>query len=211
MPSRSSLSRLGVLLITIVSPALLGFVKCVFVSNPTVATARIERIEPISPLVGEIVRVSGTGTGNMPLLFTWDFGDGTVVAEGMQAAHVYLSPQRFRITFTVRDANGNAARDEAQINVGPGIPAPKVVTSTIGLVLVSKAVAGQPMQLAAVPLEQGAGATNYLWTFSDGQSATGQQVSVTFLAAGMYSAAIATTDDRGAIAVANISFHVDQR
>ena len=47
MRLRSSLSRRAALLITIVSPALLGFVKCVFVSNPTVATARIERIARI--------------------------------------------------------------------------------------------------------------------------------------------------------------------
>jgi PKD domain-containing protein len=211
MPSRSSLSRLGVLLITLVSPALLGFVKCVFVSNPTVATARIERIEPINPIVGEVVRVSGTGTGTPPLLFTWDFGDGTVVADGMQAAHVYLAPIRYRITFTVRDANGNAARDEAQIAVGPGIPTPKVVTSTIGMVLVSHAIAGQPTLFAAMPLEESAGAASYLWTFSDGKSAAGQQVAATFLLPGMYSAAIATTNDRGEIAVTQISFHVDQR
>ena len=211
MPSRSALSRLGVLLITIVSPVLLGFVKCVFVSNPTVATARIERIEPRDPRTGEIVRVSGTGTGNMPLLFTWDFGDGTVVAEGTQAAHTYLVPGSFHITFTVRDANGNAARDTAQIVVGPGIPAPKVVTSTIGLILISNAIAGQPVQFAAMPLAEGAGAASYLWTFSDGRSAAGQQVAVTFDVAGMYSVSIATSNDRGEIAVAQIAFHVDQR
>jgi PKD domain len=210
MPSRSSLSRLGVLLITIVSPALLGFVKCVFVSNPTVATARIERIEPNSPRAGEIVRVSGTGTGTPPLLFTWDFGDGTVVADGMQAAHVYLVPQGYRITFTVRDANDNVARDAAQIVVAPGIPAPKVVTSTLGLVLVSSGIAGQPMQFAAMPLgPEAAGVANYLWTFSDGQSAIGSQVAATFPVAGMYSAAIAKTNDLGEVTVAHISFRVN--
>jgi PKD repeat protein len=212
MPSRSSLSRLGVLLITIVSPALLGFVKCVFVSNPTVATARIERIEPNNPLTGEIVRMSGTGTGTPPLLFAWDFGDGTVVADGMQASHVYLSPQSYRITFTVRDANDNLARDTAQIVVAPGFPTPKVVTSTIGVVLMSNAVAGQPMQFAAMPLAQEtAGAASYLWTFSDGQSAIGTQVAATFAVAGMYSAAIAKTNGLGEIAVAHITFQVHQR
>jgi hypothetical protein len=208
MPSRSSLSRLGVLLITIVSPAMLGFVKCVFVSNPTVATARIERIEPNNPIVGEIVRVSGTGTGTPPLLFTWDFGDGTVVADGMQAAHVYLAPQSYRITFTVRDANDNLARDEAQIAVGPGIPAPKVVTSTVGLVLVSKAIAGHPVQFAAMPLEAAGGGANYLWTFSDGQSAIGSEVAATFPVAGRYFASIARRNDSGEIASAHIAFQV---
>jgi hypothetical protein len=206
---RSSLSRRAALLITIVSPALLGFVKCVFVSNPTVATARIQRIEPSNPFVGDIVRVSGTGTGMQPLLFTWDFGDGTVVANGLQAAHTYLRPGSFRVEFTVRDSNGNAARDAAQLVVGPGIPIPKI--PGMGLVLISQAVVGQPVLFEALPLDANADPVSYLWTFSDGQSAIGPQATATFSVAGMYSASIATTNDLGEIAVAHVAFRVDQR
>jgi PKD domain len=143
------------------------------------------------------------------LLFTWDFGDGTVVADGMQAAHVFLAPQSYRITFTVRDANDNVSRDTAQIVVAPGFPTPKVVTATIGVVLMSNAVAGQPMQFAAMPLEQeAAGVANYLWTFSDGQSAIGAEVAATFPVRGMYSASIAKTNGLGEVAVAHITFEV---
>ena len=59
MRPTSSLSRRCVLLIAIMSPALLGSqFKCVAVSSPSVATARIERLDPISPRVGDIHRVS---------------------------------------------------------------------------------------------------------------------------------------------------------
>lgn len=200
-------SRRAALLITIVSPALLGFVKCVFVSNPTLATARIQRIEPNNPLVGDIVRVSGTGTGMQPLLFTWDFGDGTVVADGMQAVHTYLRPGSFRVEFTVRDSMGNAARDTTQLVVAPGIPIPKI--PGMGMVLISNALAGQPVLFKALPLDANAGAVSYLWTFSDGQSAIGPQATATFPVAGMYSASIATTNDLGEIAVAHITFQIN--
>jgi PKD domain-containing protein len=209
MRLRSSLSRRAALLITIVSPALLGFVKCVFVSNPTVATARIERIEPLNPIVGDIVRVTGTGTGMQPLLFTWDFGDGTVVAEGMQAVHTYLRPGSFQIAFTVRDSSGNAARDTAQLTISPGIPTPKI--PGMGLVLISAAVAGQPVVFKALPLDAKTNPVSYLWTFSDGQSVSGPEVTATFPVAGMYSASIATTNDLGETAVAHVAFQVNQR
>jgi len=52
---------------------------------------------------------------------------------------------------------------------------------------------------------------SYLWTFSDGRSVAGQQVAATFPVAGRYSVSIATSNDRGEIAVAQIAFHVDQR
>jgi len=207
MRLRSSLSRRAALLVTIVSPALLGFVKCVFVSNPTLATARIERIEPFNPVVGDIVRVSGTGSGMQPLLFTWDFGDGTVVADGMQAAHTYLRPGSFKVEFTVRDSSGNAARDTKQLVIAPGIPTPKI--PGMGMVLISKAVAGQPVVFKALPLDANGDAVSYLWTFSDGQSASGAQMTATFPVAGMYSASIATTNARGETAVAQVTFHVN--
>ena len=55
------------------------------------------------PRVGDIVRATGSGNGTPPLQFAWDFGDGTLVA-GMQAAHAYVAPGSYRVTFTVRDA-----------------------------------------------------------------------------------------------------------
>ncbi|MGH8239371.1 MAG: hypothetical protein ACREXP_20470, partial [Steroidobacteraceae bacterium] len=89
MRSGTSLSRRAALLITIISPALLGSqFRCVVGSSPTIATARIERIEPIMPRVGEIVHVTGSGNGTPPLQFVWDFGDGAL-APGTQAAHAY--------------------------------------------------------------------------------------------------------------------------
>jgi hypothetical protein len=203
MPAGSSLSRRGVLLVAVISPALLGAeFRCVALSNPTVATARIEQVEPITPRVGDIVRVKGSGDGTPPLQFAWDFGDGTLTV-GMEAAHAYLAPGSYRVTFTVSDANGNTARDSSQVTVSA-----RISSSALSLVLVSDAVAGQPVMFAALPLDQPAGALSYAWTFSGGQSAIGPQAAAIFPAAGMYVACVTVTDDLGAIAVAQIAFHV---
>ena len=203
MGAGSSLSRRGALLIAIISPALLGTeFRCVAVSNPTVAQARIEQIEPIMPRVGDIIRVTGSGDGTPPLQFAWDFGDGTQTV-GMEAVHAYLAPGSYRVTFTVRDANGNTAHDSSQVTVSA-----RISSSVLSLVLVSDAVAGQPVLFATLPLDQRADALSYVWTFSGEQSAIGPLAAAIFPVAGMYVACVTVTDDLGAIAVAQIAFHV---
>lgn len=204
MPAGSSLSRRGVLLVAIICPALLGAeFRCVALSSPTVATARIEQIEPINPRVGDIVRVTGSGDGTPPLQFTWDFGDGTVTL-GMEAVHAYLAPGSYRITFTVRDTNGNTSRDSSQVTVSA-----RISSSVLSLVLLSDAVAGQPVVFATLPLDPQAGALSYAWTFSGGQSAIGPRAAAIFPMAGMYVASVTATNDLGAIAVAETAFHVE--
>jgi hypothetical protein len=203
MQPKSSLSRCGVLLITIICPALLGSeVRCAFVSNPTVATARIDQIDPIMPRVGQIVHVTGSGNGTPPLKFAWDLGDGTM-AVGTQAAHAYLAAGSYRVTFTVVDTNGNAARDSSQVTVAALLP-----SSILSVSLVSDAVAGQPVLFAAMPLDERASAMSYVWTFSGGQSAVGARVAAIFPAAGMHVASVTVTNDLGAITRAEIAFHV---
>ena len=81
----------------------------------------------------------------------------------------------------------------------------------MGLVLISKAVAGQPVVFKALPLDAKTNPVSYLWTFSDGQSVSGPEVTATFPVAGMYSASIATTNDLGETAVAHVAFQVNQR
>lgn len=211
MRSESSLSRRGMLLVALISPALLGSqFRCVAVSNPGGATtsssilaaARIEQIEPAMPRVGEIVRAAGSGNGTPPLQFSWDFGDGTL-AVGQLAAHAYMAPGSYRVTFNVGAATGDTASDSAQITVSPQMP-----SSVLSLVLASDAVAGEPVQFAVLPLDPRASALSYVWTFSGGQSAIGPRAAAIFPAAGTYLASVTVTNDLGEITGAQITFHV---
>jgi chitodextrinase len=203
MRSATSLSRRGLLLIAISSPALFGsYFKCVAVSNPTVTTARIEVVEPITLRVGDVMRVTGSGDGAPPLQFAWDFGDGSQ-AGGMQATHAYMAPGSYRVTLVVRDAVGSTASDFSQVSVS-GRPS----SSLLNVALLSPAVAGQPVIFEASPLQSDAGALTYVWTFSDGQSAFGARPAAIFPAAGTYVASVSVETDLGAVAGAQMVFHV---
>jgi PKD repeat protein len=118
-------------------------------------------------------------------------------------SHAYMAPGSYRVTLTVRDATGSASSDSSQVDVTA-----RVSSSVLNLVLVSNAVAGQPVLFAALPLEENASALSYVWTFSDGQSAIGLRAVATFPVAGMYLISVTVTNDLGAITVAQIAFHV---
>lgn len=201
MRSATSLSRRTVLLVAVVSPALLGsYFKCVAVSNPTVATARIEQMEPLTLRVGDVMRVAGSGNGAAPLQFVWDFGDGAQ-AGGAQAVHAYTAPGSYRVTLVVRDAVGSTASDSSQVSV-----AARASSAMLSVVLLSDAVAGRPVVFEAMPVEEGA--LTYTWAFSDGQSAVGRRAAAMFPTAGMYVVSVTATTDLGAIVAAQTAFHV---
>ena len=191
------------LLIVIISPALLGSeFRCVVSSKPLVTTARIERIEPHTPLVGEIMHVTGSGNGTPPLQLSWDFGDGTLTV-GAQAAHAYIAPGSYRVTLFVRDADGNKAADATQVTVSP-----RIMPAVLSMALMSDAVAGQPVLFEALPPNTPSSDLIHVWTFSGGQSAMGARAAAIFPVSGMYVASVALTNDVGPIAAAEIVFHV---
>jgi len=193
-----------IIIIVIVSPALIGSqFKCAAVSNPSVATASIDQLEPAAPRVGDVVQAIASGSGTPPLQFAWDFGDGGTLTHGGQAAHVYTAPGSYRLTLTVHDASGQTARDSEQVDVSARVP-PLMPT----LVMVSDATVNQPVEFLALSFEADASAVSYDWTFSDGQSAVGPQAAATFPIAGVYRASVTVTNDAGETAVAQIVFEV---
>lgn len=207
MRDSPSLKRRCLLLIVIISPVLLGSeFRCVAVSNPSVITARIDQLDPITPQVGEIMNVSGSGSGASPLDFTWDFGDGASLAFGSQAAHVFTAPGSYQIVLTIRDSAGHIARDSAQISVLARV-APLMPTAMV----VSDSIAGLPVEFFAEANDAEEGAPmRFDWRFSDGQSASGSRVAATFPKAGSYLAFLTVTDDAGAIAVTQVPFEVSE-
>jgi PKD repeat protein len=204
MRSELSLSRRSALLIAIVSPLLLGsYFKCVAVSNPSVSAAQISGIEPAAPRVGEVVQFLASGTGTPPLQFSWNFGDGTFGA-GRQAAHVYEAPGDYRIGLTVRDGLGSLASDAEQVVVSARVPSPKA-----DVLLLTDAIAGQPVVLSARARDTDGGAHTYVWMFNDGQTFAGSEVVAIFALPGVYVASVTMTDDLEPPAVEQFVFDVE--
>ncbi|GFE79348.1 hypothetical protein GCM10011487_13480 [Steroidobacter agaridevorans] len=153
--------------------------------------------------MGDIVQATASGSGTPPLQFAWDFGDGGTLVYGGQAAHVYTAPGSYRVTLTVYDASGHTARDAEQVTVSARVP-PLMPT----LVMVSDAIANQPVEFLALTFAVDDRALSYDWTFSDGQAAIGSQAAVIFPTAGVYRASVVVTDDAGETAVAEVVFEV---
>ena len=56
--------------------------------------------------------------GNVPLEFTWNFGDGTTVRDRVTGVHKYETPGNFVVTLTVKDDDGQTASISETIIVG---------------------------------------------------------------------------------------------
>ena len=78
---------------------------------------------PVTPTVGELVHFTGTvASGNPPLTYTWDWGDGhTEVLTEPTALHTYTAAGTYTVFLTVTNACGlaTAARD---LWVRPALP-----------------------------------------------------------------------------------------
>jgi hypothetical protein len=204
MGSAPSLSRRSAMLLAIISPLLLGAnFKCVAVSNPSVTTARIDELEPTAPRVGDVVQARGSGAGTPPMQFSWDFGDGSPDMPGSQAAHIYDSPGTYHITLTVRDAFGALSRDAAQLIVSTRLQVPSQHA-----ILMSNAVAAEPVSFQAVPLEADENELTYVWSFSDGQSFVGAAPTLIFPTRGFYLASVRIASDLESIAAREMTFEV---
>jgi uncharacterized repeat protein (TIGR01451 family) len=65
--------------------------------TPVTATASVW--SPVAPLVGAAVTFTGTATGTLPITFTWNLGDGTLLG-GAVVTHTYALPGTYTVTLT---------------------------------------------------------------------------------------------------------------
>ncbi len=131
------------------------------------------------------------GSGTYPS-YAWAFGDGQA-GSGPWTSHAYQTPGTFQAVCTVTDSASNVANAAAGVTVTP-LPLAAAATVTPGAVL-----AGTAAQFSC-SASGGVGPYAYAWSFSDGQTAPGQNVAHVFAHAGAQSGTCALTDSSQATA-----------
>jgi PKD repeat protein len=159
---------------------------------------------PQKPVVGRAIALTAEtlpASAVPPTRFEWTFGDGSR-ATGARVTHVYGASGAFRVTLTVSDASGGTGSASARVRVTDGAP-----TVTLGRTPAPPA-AGRPVTFKAFAVRRvgswsATRITSWRWTFGDGTSAVGQQVTHTFASAGTYSVGVEIGDAGGSSALAS--------
>lgn len=137
-------------------------------------------------------------TGLTPIAeYRWDFGDGTS-GSGVIANHSFSAAGTYSVTLTIVDTLGRSASVTRAVTISAGLgPSAEIEFSPFN---------PQPGQLVVFT---GAGSTgqpgrtivSYEWSFGDGATATGVDVSHIYTAPGTYVAVLKVTDNAGRVGV----------
>ncbi len=127
------------------------------------------------------------------LLYTWDFGDGTPLVQGVSPTHTYAKGGTYPVVLTVDDGTGlSNATDTAALTVAINRP-PMAVAGDHQIVCTKDVV-----------VFDGSGSNDpegsllrYLWDFGDGVNAEGLNPTHVYEREGVYPVTLVVQDDSG--------------
>jgi PKD repeat protein/uncharacterized protein YraI len=164
------------------------------------------------------------GSGSQPagsiVSYTWAFGDGTT-ADAVRVDKTYEAAGVYNVTLIVTDDQGVQSQPAShQINILPeaALPTPEVTDTpvaedeppTAAIAVSADGVTELPI-VGPVPAEVdqtlyfigsgsqpgGSPIVSYQWSFGDGETATGEQVTHAYTAPGLYVVDLTVTDENG--------------
>jgi PKD repeat protein len=187
-------------------------------TDPPTTTIIGEDVDDNEPPIPDLVAGSSTTTVGSSVSFThqsydpdgtlnkvgWSFGDGSVSKKG-SPTHSWDSTGNYDVTLIVADDDGAVASTSTTITVeanegggGGGGGENSAPTATADS-STTTATTGESITFDGSGSSDSDGSiSSYEWTFGDGATASGSQVTHTYTTAGEYDATLTVTDDDGA-------------
>lgn len=142
--------------------------------------------------------------------WSWDFGDGTT-GTGPEASHVYATAGNYTVRLIATSRDGSVTSTSIHLPVAPSPALVSIqatgdvrplVTIFSDALPVHRVSPGDPVTFTAQPWSGGGNGTTYHWTFGDGASAEGREVTHAYAAEGNYTVRVTMTMASGATAEA---------
>jgi probable HAF family extracellular repeat protein len=131
--------------------------------------------------------------------YTWGFGDG-VVRSGANVTHTYQASGTYTAGCLVTNRNGVTAAGYETVEINPS-------PSVVAAVDHSSAPVGTNLMFSATTTG-GSGGFIFNWSFGDGSSAEGANVSHAYASPGDYTATIAVWDSAGSTAADSVTVSI---
>lgn len=140
------------------------------------------------------VNFSGTASGDGPLSYHWDFGDGGTADGSLTTSHAFADNGQYNVSLTVTDVNGLTTSDVALVTVNNVVPSADHHGPYSGSPGTNVTFTGTATDPSSV--DTAAGFT-WAWNFGDGVTSTQRTPTHAYATPGTYTVTFSATDKDG--------------
>ncbi|HEX5759173.1 MAG TPA: PKD domain-containing protein [Thermoanaerobaculia bacterium] len=147
---------------------------------------------PDQPLAGQAVSFNASASSGSPGIYFWEFGDGAT-GDGVQVSHVFGAGGAYNVRLTVAKdcVAGVCAAQHTLSKIVPVASGPTLVASFVTSATCSADLTGERCEVkvgeeATFTSTSTGGPSTFQWSFNDGGTASGPQVSHKWSAPGAY-------------------------